>query len=171
MSSTCRQDACRHPIILWQSSITLKIFTSRTSSASMLIKGSEICNAHTLRIMGEMMGSTDVDVSLPTWETTTKKKKKKKKGTVNQKENEICYTSLKLDYHICHGIKKTWYYSYLKWKKSILNQKEYEICYTSLKRNCHICHEIKRFAIYLNPPALIAACSVSSTRCKVSSDA
>lgn len=31
----------------------------------MLIKGSETCNAHKLRIMGEMKGSTDADDSLP----------------------------------------------------------------------------------------------------------
>ena len=33
--------------------------TSRTSSASMLMKGSETCKAHMLSIIGEMTGSID----------------------------------------------------------------------------------------------------------------
>lgn len=39
--------------------IKIKIITSRTSSASILIKGSKICDAQRLRIAGEIMCSTD----------------------------------------------------------------------------------------------------------------
>jgi len=45
--------------------LTNKIITSRISSASILIKGSETCDAHTLRITGEIMFSTTVDDSRP----------------------------------------------------------------------------------------------------------
>lgn len=40
--------------------------TSRTSIKSMLIKGSETCDAHILRITGERMGSIEEDNSPPT---------------------------------------------------------------------------------------------------------
>lgn len=36
-----------------------QVFTSRTSIASILIKGSETCKAHILRIKGEIIGSID----------------------------------------------------------------------------------------------------------------
>jgi hypothetical protein len=44
----------------------IKIITSRTSSASILIKGSEICDAHTLRITGDITRSTISGDSWPT---------------------------------------------------------------------------------------------------------
>lgn len=40
--------------------------TSRTSSASMLMKGSETCKAHMLSIIGEITGSMDNAASWPT---------------------------------------------------------------------------------------------------------
>lgn len=42
---------------------TVQNVTSKTSIASILIKGSATCDTHILRIIGEMMGSIDAAIS------------------------------------------------------------------------------------------------------------
>lgn len=64
--------------------------TSRTSIKSMLIKGSETCDAHILRITGERMGSIEADNSPPTGIIDENSE------TVNRQDIKIPYILIKI---------------------------------------------------------------------------
>lgn len=58
----------------------IKLITSRTSSASMLMKGSETCKAHMLSIIGEITGSMDNADSCPSIKKKTSIRKMRNKN-------------------------------------------------------------------------------------------